>query len=45
MATKGKSTKYVYYFGGKQSEGKVTMKTILGGKGAPSDYLFLPGSR
>jgi hypothetical protein len=34
MATKGKSTKYVYYFGGKQSEGKVTMKTILGGKGA-----------
>jgi pyruvate, orthophosphate dikinase len=34
MATKAKTTKYVYYFGAKQSEGKVTMKTILGGKGA-----------
>ncbi len=33
MAAK-KSKKYVYYFGGKQSEGKGSMKELLGGKGA-----------
>jgi len=26
--------KYVYFFGGKQTEGKAEMKAILGGKGA-----------
>ena len=29
-----KTTKYVYFFGGKGTEGNTTMKQILGGKGA-----------
>lgn len=29
-----KTTKYVYYFGGKKAEGKADMKALLGGKGA-----------
>jgi pyruvate,orthophosphate dikinase len=29
-----KSTKYVYFFGGKKAEGKADMKNLLGGKGA-----------
>lgn len=31
---KGKTAKYVYYFGGKKAEGKADMKELLGGKGA-----------
>ncbi len=30
----GKTTKYVYSFGGGKSEGKASMKELLGGKGA-----------
>jgi len=33
-AKKAKTTKYVYFFGGKKSEGKAQMKELLGGKGA-----------
>ncbi|MBI2419619.1 MAG: pyruvate, phosphate dikinase, partial [Ignavibacteriales bacterium] len=29
-----KSSKYVYFFGGKKAEGKAEMKSLLGGKGA-----------
>ncbi len=32
--TKKKSTKYVYFFGGKKADGKAKMKNLLGGKGA-----------
>lgn len=31
---KKKSTKYVYFFGGKKADGKAKMKNLLGGKGA-----------
>lgn len=31
---KGKTAKYVYFFGGKKAEGKADMKELLGGKGA-----------
>ena len=31
---KAKATKYVYSFGGGSSEGKTSMKELLGGKGA-----------
>ena len=34
MATNSKSTKYVYHFGNKKSDGNGTMKALLGGKGA-----------
>ncbi len=34
MAKKTTTTKYVYFFGGKGTEGNATMKQILGGKGA-----------
>jgi pyruvate, orthophosphate dikinase len=34
MTAKTRSKKYVYYFGGKQSEGRANMKQLLGGKGA-----------
>jgi pyruvate,orthophosphate dikinase len=30
----GKSSKYVYFFGGKKADGKAEMKELLGGKGA-----------
>ena len=30
----GKSSKYVYFFGGKKADGKAEMKSLLGGKGA-----------
>ena len=33
-STKGKKSKYVYFFGNGKAEGKASMKTILGGKGA-----------
>ena len=33
-ASKTKRAKYVYFFGADQSEGDVTMRTLLGGKGA-----------
>jgi len=29
-----KSSKYVYFFGGKKADGKAEMKSLLGGKGA-----------
>ncbi len=31
---KNNMPKYVYYFGGKQADGKGDMKNLLGGKGA-----------
>src|SRR6202142_4611467 len=34
MATNSKSSKYVYLFGAKKSDGNGTMKPLLGGKGA-----------
>ena len=33
-AKKAKTTKYIYFFGGGKSEGKSSMKELLGGKGA-----------
>jgi pyruvate,orthophosphate dikinase len=33
-AAKGKSTKYVYFFGGPKSDGDRTLRDLLGGKGA-----------
>ena len=33
-AAKARQAKYVYFFGAKQSEGDVSMKALLGGKGA-----------
>jgi pyruvate,orthophosphate dikinase len=34
MATKKKSAKYVYFFGGGKADGNESMKNLLGGKGA-----------
>src|SRR5713101_6166485 len=34
MATKSKSTKFVYLFGNKKADGDGSMKPLLGGKGA-----------
>jgi pyruvate,orthophosphate dikinase len=34
MATKAKSRKYVYFFGGGKADGNESMKNLLGGKGA-----------
>jgi pyruvate,orthophosphate dikinase len=34
MATKSKSHKYVYFFGGGKADGNESMKNLLGGKGA-----------
>jgi pyruvate,orthophosphate dikinase len=34
MATKAKSHKYVYFFGGGKADGNESMKNLLGGKGA-----------
>src|SRR5262245_19390774 len=34
MATKSKTSKYVYLFGNKKADGDGSMKTLLGGKGA-----------
>lgn len=34
MATKSKSGKYVYFFGGGKADGNESMKNLLGGKGA-----------
>ena len=34
MATKAKSYKYVYFFGGGKADGNESMKNLLGGKGA-----------
>jgi len=34
MATKIKTRKYVYFFGGGKADGNESMKNLLGGKGA-----------
>ena len=34
MATTGKNSKYVYFFGGGKADGNESMKDLLGGKGA-----------